>query len=193
MNNHETKIRKKGMPLGNLTSQFFANVYLNEMDYFIKHRLKIKYYIRYVDDFIILENNKFILEEHKKIINEFAMNHLKIELHPNKTKIHDLENVVPFLGLRIFPHHKLIAKRNIRKFKNKLSLLMHRYENEEIDYDKIYDTVEGWTAYTKISNSYNIRKSSLQKFNEKFTNELSIKEYNRHLKKLNKIDDFSEK
>ena len=63
--------KEKGMPLGNLTSQFFANVYLNELDYFVKHKLKAKYYIRYVDDFVILHRSKKQLEIWKKEINGF--------------------------------------------------------------------------------------------------------------------------
>ena len=73
------------MPLGNLTSQFFANAYLNELDYFIKYKLKVKYYIRYVDDFFILHNNRFLLECYKDNIKEF-LNTVNLELHPNKSK-----------------------------------------------------------------------------------------------------------
>ena len=75
LNNHH--IKEKGMPLGNLTSQFFANVYLNELDYFVKHKLRIKYYIRYVDDFVILSSSKSQLEEWKIKIEEFLCLKLK--------------------------------------------------------------------------------------------------------------------
>ena len=75
------------MPLGNLTSQFFANIYLNELDYFIKHELKAKYYIRYVDDFVIIRNSKEQLKNWKKEISKFLRDNLKLELHPQKSKI----------------------------------------------------------------------------------------------------------
>ena len=93
------------MPIGNLTSQFFANVYLNELDYFIKHKLKAKYYIRYVDDFVILHSNKKILEIYKDKINKY-LNYLKLELHPNKSKIISLNNGVTMLGYRVFYYYK---------------------------------------------------------------------------------------
>ena len=67
------------MPLGNLTSQFFANIYLNELDYFVKHKIKAKYYIRYVDDFIILHQSKEQLEEWKIKIDEFLQKELKLK------------------------------------------------------------------------------------------------------------------
>lgn len=86
------------MPLGNLTSQFFANVYLNDLDQFVKHRLKAKYYIRYVDDFVILNRDKEILEEFKHRIKDF-LKIIKLELHPDKSKIIPLEKGIPMLGL----------------------------------------------------------------------------------------------
>ncbi len=78
------------MPLGNLTSQFFGNVYLNELDYFIKHKLRAEYYIRHVDDFIILHESKEKLENWKLEIIGFLNNHLKLELHPQKSTIQSL-------------------------------------------------------------------------------------------------------
>ena len=75
------------MPLGNLTSQFFANIYLNELDYFVKHELKAKYYIRYVDDFVILHESKEQLQVWKEKINAFLRIKLKLELHKDKSKI----------------------------------------------------------------------------------------------------------
>ena len=92
----------KGMPIGNLTSQFFANVYLNELDYFVKNKLKCKYYIRYVDDFIILHESKEQLEKWKKEISNFLKEKLKIELHPQKSKIIPLSKGIDFLGFRNF-------------------------------------------------------------------------------------------
>ncbi len=90
------------MPLGNLTSQFFANVYLNELDYFVKHKLKTKFYIRYVDDFIILHKSKLQLEIWKKEIEKFLIENLKLELNQQKSKIFSLSRGVDFVGFRIF-------------------------------------------------------------------------------------------
>ncbi len=113
----------RGMPLGNLTSQFFANVYLNELDWFVKTKLKKKYYIRYVDDFVIFERDKGQLEFYKDEINIFLKNELNIWLHPDKSKILRLGHTINFLGFRVFYYHKLLKKSNIRKMKRKLKLL----------------------------------------------------------------------
>ena len=97
-----TTFRKKGMPLGNLTSQFFANIYLSELDYFIKHKLNAKYYIRYVDDFVILHDSKSQLEIWKNEIDNFLRDKLKLELHPQKSKIISLSRGIDFVGFRNF-------------------------------------------------------------------------------------------
>jgi RNA-directed DNA polymerase len=151
--------KKTGMPIGNLTSQFFANVYLNELDYFVKHDLRVKYYIRYVDDFVILHKSKEQLELWKNDIDSFLRKRLKLELHPQKSKIINLSNGVDFVGFRNFFHFKLPRKRNIRKMINRIE----SYNKNEITYSNLMIIFQGWQAYVKWSNSYNIRKNILRK------------------------------
>lgn len=106
------------MPLGNLTSQFFANVYLNELDYFVKHKLKAKYYIRYVDDFVIQHNSREQLSIWKEEINKFLKEELKLELHQEKSRIIPLSRGIDFVGFRNFYYYKLLRKRNYTIYKN---------------------------------------------------------------------------
>src|SRR3989344_3231576 len=108
------------MPLGNLTSQFFANVYLNELDKFVKHKLRAKYYIRYVDDFVILHSSKEHLRYWKEQIEEFLINELKLKLHLDKSKLISLSKGIDFVGFRNFWYFKLLRKRNVKKMKNKI-------------------------------------------------------------------------
>jgi retron-type reverse transcriptase len=186
LENHKTETRNKGMPLGNLTSQFFANVYLNELDHYVKETLQVKYYIRYVDDFVILSGSQKQLRCYREKINIFLKESLDVELHPEKTKIIQMHRGVGFLGLRIFNHHRLLKKSNIRKFKNKLSNLCKQYDRKEIDYDEIYDAIEGWVAYSKTANCNNLRDTILKPIESKFGGEISTKEYNRWLKEEKK-------
>ncbi len=123
LNNYVGKHQDKGMPLGNLTSQFFANVYLNELDQFVKHTLKAKYYIRYVDDFVILHKNKSVLENYKQKIGEFLTSNLNLTLHPTKSKIAPLSRGIDFLGFRIFYYHKLLRKSGLKRLKRKFQKL----------------------------------------------------------------------
>ncbi|MDD4878609.1 MAG: reverse transcriptase domain-containing protein [Candidatus Nanoarchaeia archaeon] len=184
LQNHCPQQRGKGMPLGNLTSQFFANVYLNELDYFIKQNLKVKYYIRYVDDFVILHKSKEILEYYKKELSIFLENVLSISLHPDKSSVFPLYRGVNFLGLKVFPHHNLIQKKNIRKFRNKLEMLCSFYDKREISYDEVYNSLEGWNAYTKNANCFSLKSGLFAPIAKKFANEMSDKEINRCLNLL---------
>ncbi len=142
------------MPLGNLTSQFFANIYLNELDYFIKHELKAKYYIRYVDDFVILHSSKSQLKEWKEKINNFLKEKLKLELHSDKSKIIPISKGIDFVGFRNFYHFKLLRKRNIRKIRKEIE----SFHTGKIDYYKITEIFQGWQAYAKWANTLKLRK-----------------------------------
>ncbi len=151
LNNFE---ENKGMPLGNLTSQFFANVYLNQLDYFVKHKLKAKYYIRYVDDFVILHNSKEQLEKWKEEVETFLKERLKLELHPEKSKIISLSKGIDFVGFRNFFYYRLLRKRNIRKMIFKIE----EYKQEDISKEKLLGSFQGWNAYAMWANSYKLRK-----------------------------------
>jgi RNA-directed DNA polymerase len=144
----------KGMPLGNLTSQFFANVYLNELDYFVKHTLRAKYYIRYVDDFIIFHKSKIQLKIWKVYISNFLKSELKLELHIDKSKVIPLSRGVDFVGFRNFYQFKLLRRRNINKFKDKIKM----FNTQEVSGEKFMESLNGWTAYAKWANSYNVMK-----------------------------------
>ena len=173
---------QKGMPLGNLTSQFFANVYLNELDYFVKHTLKTKYYIRYVDDFVLLHSSKQQLEIWKQEINIFLKNKLKLELHQDKSKIIPLSQGVDFIGFRNFYYFRLLRKRNIKTMKNKLLVFGQQFITEEQTFDEIYASVEGWLSYSRNANTYKLRKKMIQKFEKMFPNELADVQIRRWLK-----------
>lgn len=152
------QIQGRGMPLGNFTSQFFANVYLNELDYYVKHTLKVKYYIRYVDDFVILHNSKEQLKIWREQIDRFLMEKLRLELHPQKSKIIPFSRSIDFVGFRNFYHFRLVRRRNIRKMQKRINEL----KNNEISYWKLMESYQGWQAYVKWSNSFNLRKKILK-------------------------------
>jgi retron-type reverse transcriptase len=173
---------EKGMPLGNLTSQFFANVYLTELDYFVKHNLNAKYYIRYVDDFVILYNSKNQLVDWKQEINNFLKIKLKLELHPDKTRIISLNKPISFVGFRVFYHYKLPKKFNINNIQRKLKKFHRLFLRDEINYDQIYDSMQGSFAYLKHSNTYAFRKGLREQIEGYFPNEISSVEVNRYLK-----------
>ena len=176
----------KGMPLGNLTSQFFANVYLNELDQYVKQKLKAHFYLRYVDDFIITHSSKEMLEEYESKIDAFLGEKLSLELHPDKSRIILLSRGVEFLGFKKFLHHKIIKKKNMLKFYRKSDEVQTSYKEGKILYDSIYDFMEGWMAYSKNANMFKVRKRILSHFEARYPHEISTKEVNKYLQEQKK-------
>ena len=105
----------KGLPLGNLTSQLLVNIYMNEFDQFVKHRLKVKYYVRYADDFVITSSDRRELEDLILPIQAFLAERLKLELHPGKVSIATIASGVDFLGWVHFPDHRVLRTATKRR------------------------------------------------------------------------------
>jgi hypothetical protein len=109
----------KGLPLGNLTSQLLVNIYMNEFDHFIKHELKAKYYIRYADDFVIMNIDRPWLMEILPKIHGFLRDRLMLELHPDKISIRTLASGIDYLGWVHFPNYRVLRTSTKRRmFKN---------------------------------------------------------------------------
>jgi retron-type reverse transcriptase len=121
----------KGLPLGNLTSQLLVNIYLNEFDHFIKRQLKIKYYIRYADDFVVFHENRFYLETILPQISEFLESELKLSLHPGKLSIKTFSSGLDFLGWVNFPDHRVL--RRATKIRMFMKLKRNNYKEESLN------------------------------------------------------------
>jgi hypothetical protein len=113
---------KTGLPLGNLTSQLLVNIYMNEFDQFMKHKLKAKYYIRYADDFVIFDTNPAYLAHMRHGVNMFLTEKLKLSLHPDKVFIKTFSSGVDFLGWIHFPTHRVLRTSTKRRMVKNLSL-----------------------------------------------------------------------
>jgi hypothetical protein len=112
-------VEQKGLPLGNLTSQLLVNIYMNEFDQFVKHKLKVKHYVRYADDFVFLSADKSELESLLPQIRSYLCDRLALELHPNKVSISTLASGVDFLGWVHFPDHRVLRTATKRRmFRN---------------------------------------------------------------------------
>ncbi len=159
-----------GMPLGNLTSQFFANVYLNELDYYVKYDLRIKYCLRYVDDFIILHNSEEYLIKIKYDINSFLRNDLKLELHEDKSKIFNIDQGIPFLGFRHFFHYSIPRKNKRKYIKNKIKVILEEYEETQL-YDIFMQRIESTFAHLEFGDTYNLRKKLVNQLNRLINSE----------------------
>lgn len=144
----------KGLPLGNLTSQLLVNVYMNEFDQFVKHELKIKYYIRYADDFVLLSRSKRYLEELITQIQIFLREVLKLQLHSNKVSIKTFASGVDFLGWIHFSTHRVIRTSTKRRVFNKLKRNSYKQES-----------LQSYLGLLSHGNSYKVKTLILERNN----------------------------
>lgn len=159
----------KGLPIGNLTSQFFANVYLNELDQFAKHNLKAKYYYRYVDDFVILNDSSAILNGQFEDIQNFLKNNLALDLHPFKKRIAPLYMGIDFIGYVHKPFYRGLRKRTARKMVS----LVHQWKKnpqglEDQALIRLRDSLNSYYGVCKWAMTYALRKKIGDELNSFF-------------------------
>lgn len=165
--NHSGKELRKGMPIGNLTSQYFANIYLHELDIFVKHELKAKYYLRYLDDFLILERSKDKLKIYKQQITRFLKT-IRLELHTEKSKIIPLHKGINLLGFRVFYYHKLLKKSNMRLVRKRIEDFKTLYKYRYITKEKVAESMRSWCAFARWGNTYKLRANIEKDVNNVF-------------------------
>jgi hypothetical protein len=140
------QVAKVGLPLGNLTSQLLVNIYMNEFDQYVKHKLKVKYYIRYADDFVILSQDKKYLENILEKMKEFLENDLKLTMHPNKVFIKTISSGVDFLGWVHFPKHRVLRTATKRRMFRRIK------ENPK------EETIQSYLGLLKHGNAFKLKK-----------------------------------
>jgi retron-type reverse transcriptase len=146
----------RGLPIGNLTSQLFANLYLNELDRFIKQELCWKFYLRYMDDFILLGSNKSEVNQARYMIGIFLDEYLHLRLN-HHTAVFSEAQGIDFLGYRIWRTHRLLRKSSITRMKRKLRAFARNYTDGKIDLEKIQASINSWLGHAKHANTYNLR------------------------------------
>lgn len=142
-----------GIPVGNLTSQLFANIYLNKLDQYIKHTLGAKYYMRYMDDFIILSPDKEQLRRWLADIERFLRDELKLELNP-KTTILAAKNGIDFVGYKHRATHRKVRPDSIKRIKKTIK----KYESGKITKEQLQKSIASWTGHAGHADSYNLQK-----------------------------------
>lgn len=155
--------RQRGLPLGNQTSQFFANVYLNPLDQIVNRELRPEVYVRYVDDFLVFSSSKQRLREMRTQI-ENALCTLRVAIHPRKSRIYRSSDGVTFLGWRIFPEHTRLVRENVTRFRQRMRDLQAEYELGRIGWDEIRPRVRAWIAHAAHGNTWKLRREVLGQF-----------------------------
>jgi len=152
------KKTEKGIPLGNLTSQLFSNVYLNQFDHFVKRELRIKYYLRYADDFVILSEEKERLEKLAPILGNFLKTKLKLKLHPDKIFIRKIHQGIDFLGYVIFPNYIILRTKTKRRMLRKLSKKKEDLSNNIISEESFSQSLQSHLGVLEHCKGFGIKK-----------------------------------
>lgn len=153
----------KGLPIGNLTSQHFANLYLGELDHLIKDRLRVKGYIRYMDDFICFAQSKKELWELHTKIGDFVEQTLKLELKEAVTQVAPVAEGIPFLGFRIFPQLIRIKSENLSRMKNNIRRKEVQFIKGHVSEKNLINTVGSIIAHANHVNSLAVRRRIFDK------------------------------
>lgn len=155
---------KTGIPIGNLTSQLFANIYLNEFDQFVKHTLRIKHYIRYTDDFVIVADNRAELESHLTPIRFFLKNNLYLNLHPHKVTIRKFGQGIDFLGYVLLPHHRMLRTKTKRRMMRKLMERIKHCKTGELPPEGVEQSLQSYLGVLSHANAYKLRSKLINHY-----------------------------
>ncbi|HMD98347.1 MAG TPA: reverse transcriptase/maturase family protein [Terriglobia bacterium] len=155
--------RRRGLPLGNQTSQFFANLYLNPLDQMISRSLRPDVYVRYVDDFLLFSDSKERLHEMRGRIEE-DLYRLRLAIHPRKSRIYRTAEGVTFLGWRVFPDHSRLVRENVARFRRRLRFLQEQYAQGVMNWDEIDSRVQAWIAHAAHGDTWRLREQLLEQF-----------------------------
>jgi RNA-directed DNA polymerase len=152
--------RPRGLPIGNLTSQIWANVYLNGFDHFVKRVLKCPAYVRYVDDFLLFSNDKRELSNWRTaIIQKLAG--LRLTLHEESAQVYPVRTGIPFLGFRVFPEFRRVKRRKVVHFRRKLRRLLEGYSTGGFSFEQLSASLQGWINHVRYADTWGLRRAVL--------------------------------
>jgi RNA-directed DNA polymerase len=176
-----------GLPLGDTLSQIDANIYLNKVDQYCKRKLSLNYYIRYMDDIIIIVDNKEKAREINQLVTAFIQAKLSLNINTNKTKIFPLNQGVNAIGFKIHTTHKLLRNDSKKRIKRKAKKMRLLIADGKITKEKAEQILNSWKGHAKHGNSYNFIKKLIERNDYIYINEKGILKVD--MKKINKDGD----
>jgi retron-type reverse transcriptase len=150
--------RRVGIPIGNLTSQFFANLYLDDLDHFIKEQLHRRAYLRYVDDSVVLGDAKENLAQIRESVRE-RLAQDRLQLHPRKAHVTRTSDGLNLLGYLVYPHHRRLRNDNGHRFARKLRRFAKAFAQSELDWTDINPAVQSWIGHAQHADSKGLRRA----------------------------------
>ena len=153
-------LRPRGLPIGNLTSQHWANVYLDRLDHFIKEDLRCHCYLRYCDDFLLFHDDKGQLWAWREAVIAFLQT-LRLTLHNERAVVFPTRTGIPWLGFRVYPEYRRLRKDNVKAFRRRLRKLQIEYGTGQISQERVKASVQSWIAHASHANTYRLRQQML--------------------------------
>lgn len=152
--------RARGLPIGNLTSQFWGNVYLHELDTFVTQQLRTGAYVRYADDWLLFSDDKAQLHTWHTAIHDFLRG-LRLVLHDRKTQLYPTSTGIPFLGFRLFHQQRRLKRPNVIRFKRRMRGLFAHYAAGDLPLEQLEQSINGWLGHARHGNTYRLRQQLL--------------------------------
>ena len=159
-------VADKGLAVGSLLNQMLANVNQNEVDHFAKRKLRIHYYVRYMDDIVMLSDDLNQLREWRRQIEAFMEEHLKLELNPKKSFIQPISHGIDFCQFRIYPDHIRLKKRTALRMKHNLKRIMRLYAEGKIDLERAKRTLSSYKGLLDHCDSYRLGRSIFGEYSD---------------------------
>jgi retron-type reverse transcriptase len=148
--------RRKGLPIGNLTSQFFANIYLNGFDHYVKEQLKAQQYLRYVDDFALFSDDLGFLVDARLALEDYLTT-LRLKIHPIKSQLFETRHGANFVGFRVLPDRIRVRNDNLVRARRRMKCLQRAYARDRISFERLTQSVRSWAAHLKHGDTGHLR------------------------------------
>jgi retron-type reverse transcriptase len=153
--------RPRGLPIGNLTSQFWSNCYLNPLDHFIKRELNCPAFVRYVDDFLLFANDKPTLHRWRSAIIDYLVS-LRLVVHTERAQPRPVTEGIPFLGFVLYPDHRRVKRGKVVAYRRRLKKLRTAYRQGLIGPETVVASIRGWLAHISYGNTWALAEQMLE-------------------------------
>ncbi len=152
--------RPRGLPIGNLTSQFWSNCYMNALDWFVGRELNCRAYLRYVDDFALFSDSKQQLWTWKQAIIQ-RLARMRLVIHEHNAQVTPVQHGIPWLGFVVYPTHRRVKARNTVNFRRRLADRIDDYEAGRISFAELDASVQGWINHVRYADTWGLRRQVL--------------------------------
>jgi hypothetical protein len=150
--------RPRGLPIGNLTSQFWANCFLDPFDHFVQRELGCRAYLRYVDDFLLFAEDKATLWRWRRALVE-RLARMRLSVHEARAHPRPVGEGIPFLGFVVFPTHRRLKRRKGIAYRRRLRALLEDYAAGQVPLEQVTASVRGWANHARTGNTWGLRRA----------------------------------